>query len=364
MSSAISSISSACPCSSYGLPRFVRACSIVFPRARACPRTVPNAFLQGKTIAPRAGNTSRLVQCAKVLKMHEMATFLNDFKRPLGSGTRFGHQLSADTSRCGIVKRQAANVHQHPGIVSRQFEHRISVRPVTCGLAMQSQVWDDDADDMQVPPFGLWPCARAEAMFVPDRAALTRYRSRLVPFPRIIIHRGLAHVEILLADVARTADGQCLASTVMCIMSVGRHITCCTWAAFSHEEGWREARAALVSQTDGPCADDTHVAEGDCWPDQRVLALLPAGRPILRRALMFTYMGAPGSHEPPNTYRLVFKHMPLHIAACLVAVGAYLMGIEMRPSMVYCRDMSLSRGGAMEAELDFLRLAQLKRMAL
>ena len=110
--------------------------------------------------------------------------------------------------------------------------------------------------------------------------------------------------------------------------------------------------------------DSTNVAPRAYLSQRQALALLPAGTLHVRDALLYTYIGGRVPHQPPSTYRLVFKHMPVHIAACVAAVGAHLMGVLLQGSMVYCRDMNMSSAEVVQSEQEFLELVRLKGLAL
>ena len=227
---------------------------------------------------------------------------------------------------------------------------------------------NDEADDGPLPPSRMLPFAQAVTAFVPHQNALATFQNQLVPFPTVIIQRGFAEVVFLVADATRVSDMGPPESVVENMMSMGRQIAFRVWATFSHEEGLRGALAALVCVTPDMKSfldvDSTNVAPRACLSQRQALVLLPARTLHVRNALLYTYIGGRVPHQPPSTYRLVFKHMPVHIAACVAAVGAHLMGVPLQGSMVYCRDMNMSSAEVVQSEQEFLELVRLKGLAL
>ena len=111
--------------------------------------------------------------------------------------------------------------------------------------------------------------------------------------------------------------------------------------------------------------DNQNVELRECWSERKAFVLLPAvatgAQPDLRDALLYTYIGGGVPHQPPNTYALVFKQMPVRIAACVAAVGAKLMGIELQGPMVYCRDLNVTPDAVTHSERSFLQQASDRR---
>jgi hypothetical protein len=55
---------------------------------------------------------------------------------------------------------------------------------------------------------------------------------------------------------------------------------------------------------------------------------------------LYAYIGGGVPHRPPNTYALVFKHMPLYVARRALALLLYHTGAPVDPSMFACKQSS------------------------
>jgi hypothetical protein len=85
---------------------------------------------------------------------------------------------------------------------------------------------------------------------------------------------------------------------------------------------------------------------------------LPHGNRNVDDALLYTYIGGGVPNQPPNTYPLVFKHMPLDIAALVLAEGMKLMPCSPSAGMIYCRDVGKSPEELRQKETEFAGKAQ------
>ena len=223
---------------------------------------------------------------------------------------------------------------------------------------------DDDDDDSVADPKLQTRSRQGAADFVSRPDALNRLKGQLVPFPIVTIKNHQALVVFLVADASRSVDGRSPEPVVESMISVGRQIAMLVWEKFSVEENLKGACAALVPHKMKVVkVDNKNVELRECWSERKAFVLLRAlatatpGQPDLHETLLYTYIGGGVPHQPPNTYPLVFKQMPLNIAACVAAVGAKLMGIELQEPMVYCRDTNVTPAAVTNSERSFLQQA-------
>jgi hypothetical protein len=100
-----------------------------------------------------------------------------------------------------------------------------------------------------------------------------------------------------------------------------------------------------------------------CWSERFAFVLLPPETQDADDAVLYAYIGGGVLNQPPNTYPLVFKRMPLDIAALVLAVGMqFTEGARTSEDMIYCRDVLASAEDLRRKEKDFaLRAAQFMR---
>ena len=52
---------------------------------------------------------------------------------------------------------------------------------------------------------------------------------------------------------------------------------------------------------------------------------------------MYTYLGGGVPNQPPQTFPLVFKRMPLEVADLLYAHGLHYLGFELNPLQIFVK---------------------------
>ena len=223
---------------------------------------------------------------------------------------------------------------------------------------------DDDDDDSVAAPKLQTRSRQGAADFVSRPDALNRLKGQLVPFPIVTIKNHQAQVVFLVADASRSVDGRSPEPVVERMISMGRQIAMLAWEKFPDKDYLQGACAALVPHKMKVVkVDNKNVELRECWSERKAFVLLRAvakatpGQPDLHETLLYTYIGGGVPHQPPNTYALVFKQMPVRIAACVAAVGAKLMGIELQGPMVYCFDLNVTPELVTNSERSFLQLA-------
>ena len=225
---------------------------------------------------------------------------------------------------------------------------------------------NDDAEDAPVDPMAFWSREQVVGTAALTRTgALEQLTAHLVPWPTVTIKNGSVQIVFLVLDATLGADGRSPTETVERVVSAGREIALAMWKIFSSEPDLHDAVAALVPHKLKILKIDSQsIALRECWSDRQAFVLVPRRNPQGNQAVLYTYIGGGVPHQPPNTYPLVFRNMPLHIGACLAAVGAALIRTELRTSMIYCRDMKLPLPERTRVEIEFFELYQRKREQL
>ena len=183
-------------------------------------------------------------------------------------------------------------------------------------------------------------------------------KKQLVPWPTITIRGGYVQVCILVLGTSAGPGGKSPSHILEHVVRTGQEIALNMWRHY--ELGIAEAML-VPHKLKRHIVNDTCVTLRQCWSERRALVLVPTHKPDPNTPALYTYIGGGVDHQPPNTYPLVFKSMPLAIGACLVATASALMGIEITMPMIYCRDMSQSDAERTVAEARFLESVQEQR---